>query len=115
MKSSSQQSIQPCTEHLLLEPCTSQHPTDKSRSIWTVWLDKLGHFFAMLFTESNDIRIRQHRDRNGQLYWYVYDSRTQRSGTFYSESDLRAWIERGFLTTQTHHIDQSFLNVPRRH
>lgn len=41
--------------------------------------------------------IWQRCDRFGQMYWQVYDPIRDRSITFYSEQEVRQWLEREFF------------------
>ncbi|MGK7892861.1 MAG: hypothetical protein AB4372_04250 [Xenococcus sp. (in: cyanobacteria)] len=50
----------------------------------------IGH---ILLVSKNEPYIKQKRDRNGNLYWQVYDFTTNKSYTFGSEREVRAWIE----------------------
>lgn len=47
----------------------------------------------ILLAKKNEPYIKQKRDRHGNLYWQVYDFTTNKSYTFDSERDVRAWIE----------------------
>ncbi|MGK7947711.1 MAG: hypothetical protein AB4368_02590 [Xenococcaceae cyanobacterium] len=46
-----------------------------------------------LTAKKNEPYIEQKRDCHGNLYWQVYDFITNKSYTFGSERDVRAWIE----------------------
>lgn len=37
--------------------------------------------------------VRQNCDRFGNLYWRIYDRRTNKSYTFGSELEVKAWLE----------------------
>ena len=50
----------------------------------------IGH---ILLAKRNEPYIKQKRDRYGNLYWQVYDFTTNKSYTFGSEREVRAWIE----------------------
>lgn len=95
MKFFFQKIAQPSILHQSLDPSKSQFQTDpKVRSTLAAWLSKLHKRFVVLLTESYEIQIWQRTDRNGQIWWYVYDPRTQRSSVFGSELEVRVWIER---------------------
>ena len=47
----------------------------------------------VLLAKKNEPCIKQKRDRYGNLYWQVYDLTTNKSYTFGSEREVRAWIE----------------------
>ena len=46
-----------------------------------------------LLAQKTDPYIKQKSDRYGSLYWQVYDFTTNKSYTFGSEREVRAWIE----------------------
>lgn len=46
-----------------------------------------------LVTSNHEPQVRQKRDRYGNEYWQAYDFNTNKSYTFGSEQDVRAWIE----------------------
>lgn len=76
------------------EACKSVVESDQVSLKPTGLLEKFGDLLAALFKGSDEIRVWQRLDRNGHLWWYAYNPRTQQSGAFDSESDIRAWIER---------------------
>jgi hypothetical protein len=41
-------------------------------------------------------QITQHRDRQGNLYYQVYDPRSGRSSYFGDASEVRYWLERRY-------------------
>lgn len=50
---------------------------------------------------SNSLRepqIKQKQDRHGNQYWQAYDSSTNKSCTFGSEQDVRAWLENRYYS-----------------
>ena len=46
-----------------------------------------------LVLKSNEPKVEQKRDRDGNLYWKVYDFTTNKSYTFGSDRDVKIWIE----------------------
>lgn len=49
------------------------------------------------FQQNGEPQTTQKRDRDGNVYYQVYDPRTQDSATFGSESEIRWWIEQHYL------------------
>ncbi|MDJ0594893.1 MAG: hypothetical protein QNJ72_33770 [Pleurocapsa sp. MO_226.B13] len=47
----------------------------------------------VLLAKKNEPCIKHKRDRHGNSYWQIYDFTTNKSYTFDSESEVRAWIE----------------------
>ena len=52
--------------------------------------------FVELFTPSTEIRIFTGRDRNGILYYRVYDVSTKDIHHFDSEDEVRIWLEQRY-------------------
>lgn len=46
---------------------------------------------------SDEPRIWQGLDRRGEIYWRVYDSISDRSIVFYSEQEVRKWLDQRFF------------------
>ena len=46
-----------------------------------------------LVVNRNEPQIAQKRDRYGNLYWQVYDFNTNKSYSFGSDREVRAWLE----------------------
>jgi hypothetical protein len=42
-------------------------------------------------------RITQRHDRQGNLYYQIYDPMTGRSASFGSESEIRWWLEQRYV------------------
>ncbi len=47
-----------------------------------------------LVVQNHEPQIEKKRDRYGNSYWQVYDFTTNKSHTFGSDRDVRAWIEK---------------------
>lgn len=45
---------------------------------------------------SHEPKIEQKRDHHGNLYWQVYDLTTNKTYSFGSDRDVRAWIEQKY-------------------
>jgi YD repeat-containing protein len=97
MKCSSQKMNQQSTSDQPFEQHQPSLQTNrKILSNLITWLSKIGNLFVSSLEKSEEIRIRQRVDRNGQVWWYAYNPRTKRSGVFDSESEVRAWLERQY-------------------
>lgn len=46
-----------------------------------------------LIISNREPQVWQKYDRQGNQYWQVYDVNTNKSHTFGSEQDVRAWLE----------------------
>jgi hypothetical protein len=51
---------------------------------------------SQYFQQIDEPRTTQKRDRDGNVYYQVYDPRTQDSAIFGSESEIRWWIEQHY-------------------
>ena len=49
-----------------------------------------------LIVNKNEPHITQKRDRYGNLYWQIYDYQTNKSYTFGSDLEVRAWLEQRY-------------------
>lgn len=56
-------------------------------------LDRLWQSFTY-FAEVKELRITQKRDRQGELYFEIYDFSSGKYHRFDSEQDVRIWIDR---------------------
>lgn len=57
------------------------------------WLKRIGKFLVEAFTQIHEVKIRQIIDRNGNVSWEVSDPRTQETLWFYSEAEVRVWLD----------------------
>lgn len=48
-----------------------------------------------LFTDL-EFKVRKRKDRQGNVWWYVYDPKTGHTGCLASEQEVRMWIEESF-------------------
>jgi hypothetical protein len=55
-------------------------------------LQRMGHTLVRFLTNGHNPHIQQ-RWQNGCLFWWVYDPMTQQTQRFYSEDELRIWLE----------------------
>ncbi|WP_035986151.1 hypothetical protein [Leptolyngbya sp. KIOST-1] len=58
-------------------------------------LKQLGDRAMRFFTGQNELRIWQ-RTRNGQPLWFAHDPVTNRTRSFYSEQDVRTWLDQRY-------------------
>lgn len=49
-----------------------------------------------LFAGNSEPRIRQLRDRSGNLYFRIYDPLTQQTYSFDSDAEVRVWLDRRY-------------------
>lgn len=56
------------------------------QGVWT-------KFRKALLADTNELKVWQKVDRQGNNYWYAYDPRTGKSFASGSEADLYIWIE----------------------
>ncbi len=75
------------SSHNHTEPATATRPRlfDYLRIMWTSWQKRL--------SMSNEPRIWQTRDRNGNVLWNAYDPVSDRSLYYASEAEVRIWLE----------------------
>jgi hypothetical protein len=57
---------------------------------------KVGKAIATRITHGSDPIIHERRDRQGNVYYQVYDPRTQKFAVFGSESEIRYWLEQRY-------------------
>jgi hypothetical protein len=46
--------------------------------------------------QNHELEVRQRVDRNGDPIWEVRDTVRQKTLSFYSEADVRTWLDRRF-------------------
>ncbi|GAB4381027.1 MAG: hypothetical protein Kow00121_38550 [Elainellaceae cyanobacterium] len=54
---------------------------------------RLSALWQQFFKDQQEPRIWQSADRQGNCHWYVYDPDGQRSLSFATEEEIRAWLE----------------------
>jgi hypothetical protein len=57
---------------------------------------KVSKAIATRFTHGSDPIINERRDRQGNVYYQVYDPHTRRSAVFSSEAEIRYWLEQRY-------------------
>lgn len=60
------------------------------------WFGAFWCWFVDRFAFSSELQVRQRHDRDGNLWWDIYDPITKRSAQFSSESEVRVWIEQSY-------------------
>lgn len=71
---------------------TSKLKQKPSGNYFIPWI--LKQLWQMLqAADQSELKIRQHQDRSGQVYWHVYDPFTNRAQQFDSEETLRIWLD----------------------
>jgi hypothetical protein len=74
------------------QPSAAKSSGWKPRSRW----QKVGDYLLDLLVQTNDPKIRLKRDRDGIPYWDVCDPVNQTRAQFYSEAEVRAWLEQRY-------------------
>ena len=67
------------------------------RSILRMLFGTLQKRMSQWLRHRDEPKITQCRDRQGNLYYQVYDPVTNRSDSFGSESEVRWWLEQRYL------------------
>jgi hypothetical protein len=57
---------------------------------------KVSRAIATRFTHNSDPTVNERRDRQGNVYYQVYDPHTQKSTVFGSETEIRYWLEQRY-------------------
>ncbi|EKD10027.1 hypothetical protein HFV01_25050 [Limnospira fusiformis SAG 85.79] len=57
------------------------------------WWQKIPSLLYNFLLGGGDIRISESYDQDGDLVWDVYDPFTRRNQRFYTEQDVRIWLE----------------------
>lgn len=91
---------------IYLNPETSNNCFDKNKktqenkynSLSFSWLYKAWEKFVHTLIHSEELRVWQRRDRQGNTYWEVYDPQTGKYFSSGSEADILAWIEQRYKT-----------------
>ena len=78
--------------HSKLTPASDIPPAQPLRQ----GLAALGRHLQNFFVGSHEPVIEERRDRTGAHYWRVYDPITQERKFFYSEDDVRAWLDQRY-------------------
>lgn len=62
---------------------------------------KMLNFARNLAIKSHEPQIKPKRNRYGNLYWQVYDYRTNKFYEFGSEQEVRVWLDNRYHFYQT--------------
>jgi hypothetical protein len=60
------------------------------------WLTHVGQAIANAVCSNHEPQVWEKKDRNGTLYWNVYDPATGYSARLASEMEVRIWLERHY-------------------
>jgi hypothetical protein len=80
-------------ERALLSDHKSESETKPQWPILLSWLGQCWQGFVDSFSLQPELKIRQRRDRQGNLWWIVYDPITDQSAQLATEAEVRWWIE----------------------
>lgn len=64
--------------------------------LWN-WVRQIGISLVHALEQRDELKITQATNRHGDSYWEVYDPIRQHTLWFYSESEVRAWLDRRFI------------------
>jgi len=59
-------------------------------------LSMLAQTMVAALAKNSEPRIWQSRDRNGSVAWHLYDPLTNQHARFYSEQEIRIWLEQRY-------------------
>ncbi|NJM65993.1 MAG: hypothetical protein HC851_10165 [Acaryochloris sp. RU_4_1] len=80
----------------------SEPETRPQRFTLLSWLGRYWQALLDSFSCQSEFRIRQRRDRQGNLWWIVYDPITNQSAQLASEDEVRLWIEQFYQRRSRH-------------
>lgn len=60
------------------------------------WFKQFCEFLVKVLAQPYELKIEQIIDRKGNISWEVYDPTSQRTLWFYSEAEVRSWLDRRF-------------------
>ena len=75
-------------------------PKRKHRTVLSI-LKSIGNSLLAALTEESQLRVWQTVERDGNICWHVYDSRTEQSIQLASEQEVRVWIDESFSRKRT--------------
>lgn len=59
-------------------------------------LQQIGQLIINALFSDPEFKIRKRKDRQENVWWYVYDPKTGHTGCLASEQEVRMWIEESF-------------------
>jgi len=77
----------------------SSQPTASSADFKTLstpvgnWFSRLGQTFKKWLVESSEIQITPITERDGQIWWRVYDPSTRKLQWMTNEEEVRLWLD----------------------
>lgn len=60
------------------------------------WVNKIWNGIVNLLTKESEPCIREKRDRDGYVWWEVYDPLTGRTSCFSSRAEVLAWLDQRY-------------------
>lgn len=67
-----------------------------NRALSWNWLRRIGEFLVQQLSQQHELRIEQIIDRKGNVFWEIYDPTSQQTRQFYSETEVRRWLDQRF-------------------
>lgn len=67
-----------------------------NRTLSWNWLRRIGEFLVQQLSQQHELRIEQIVDRKGNVFWEIYDPTSQQTRQFYSETEVRRWLDQRF-------------------
>jgi hypothetical protein len=87
------------------DPLSNPKSKPETRPQQFTLLSWLGRYWQTLidgFSRQPELRIRQRRDLQGNLWWIVDDPITNQSAQLASEDEVRLWIEQSYQRRSRH-------------
>jgi len=88
-------------ELLDIHPAAVEPESSARQHFWGESRDRLkqwGSAVLRYFTRSMEPHVTRKRDRDGHVYFAVYDPYAQQHHTFVDETELRVWLEQRYYT-----------------
>ena len=79
--------------HLAANPNPRNYPV---LLIWKYWFDRIGQAFNRLLASGSEPKVSEKKNRNGTVYWHVYDPVLDYTASFGSELEVRLWLDQYF-------------------
>lgn len=79
-----------------VKPAKQDVKPAKQNSIKLPGLEQLWNSVLEILTKSPEPKVYQKHDRNGKLYFQVYDPIARQSSTFNTEQEVRIWLDQRY-------------------
>lgn len=79
-----------------LDTLTAGKKSGKQISIKLPSLEQLWNSLLNTFVSASEPRIYQKRNAAGELYYKVYDPIARQTNTFFSETEVRVWLDQRY-------------------